>query len=415
MQNYPDSMTQDERAIREFASSIERLELPGEQFDHLGHVRLACFYFLDQGLIEGQQTLFKVIETYARSLGATDKFHATITDAYYRLVVNAVVNNQVTISEISEHLVQQIADQTSLELVKEYYSEFLLQSPSAKQNVLMADRKPLMVEPLIEGAEYLNSSFQYHEGHIPLLISMPHNGTCIPEDIAQTMTSEALTVPDTDWYLRQLYDFAIGLGCHVLVPRYSRYVIDLNRPEDDAELYPGANNTELCPSSLFNLNPMYQSGEKVGLEEQRRRIELYWRPYHQQLQKVLGELQKNHPQVLLFEAHSIASQVPRFFEGQLPDFNFGTNQGASCVESIGKYVEAFDTQSYSKVINGRFKGGYITRAYCEPSKGVSSLQLELSQRTYLNEEHLSYDTEKAQEVQKVLQNLIKGLISTLVA
>jgi N-formylglutamate deformylase len=253
------------------------------------------------------------------------------------------------------------------------------------------------------------NTFELHRGTLPVLISMPHNGTRIPPDIAGSMTESALKVVDTDWYLDRLYHFAQAMGCSVICPFHSRYVIDLNRPEDNQSLYPGADTTELCPTSQFDRQPIYQAGKSPDSAEIQRRIEKYWRPYHQQLSATIQQLKAQFGYVLLFEAHSIKSMVPRFFDGQLPDFNFGNFDQKSSSAELSACVESWRPSGYSKVFNGRFKGGYITRHYGQPRNAVDTLQLELSQATYLNEETLEYDEGKASRVIVILKDLIHTL------
>ncbi len=256
-----------------------------------------------------------------------------------------------------------------------------------------------------------NNVYDFHQGNLPIFISMPHNGVEIPPDIAQTMTESALNVVDTDWYMDKVYEFAVAMGCSVLTPKYSRYVIDLNRPPNDESLYPGADTTELCPTTQFNYEDIYVSGKKPNQAEIKRRVDTYWQPYHQKIQSCLKDMQQHFSSVLLFEAHSIKSEVPRFFQGKLPDFNFGTYNEKSCSEKLTKLVKRWQPQGYTKVVNERFKGGYITRAYAAPESGVDTLQLELSQATYLNEHDLSYAPNNAQNVIKEIQTFFNQLIS----
>lgn len=256
------------------------------------------------------------------------------------------------------------------------------------------------------------STFTLTHGRVPVLISMPHNGQQIPPDIAATMHPFALTVPDTDWYLDRLYSFARDLGCSLINPRYSRYVIDLNRAPDGAVLYAGANNTELCPTSAFDLRALYRDGKTPEVAEVQRRVPLYWQPYHDALHSELQRLKAEHGYAILFEAHSIKSQVPRFFEGRLPDINFGTADGASCSAALSNAFMDVNTERYSKVLNGRFKGGYITRHYGKPSDNIHALQLELAQINYLNEDNFEWNDTEAQSVSKVLKAIIQTLIAT---
>ncbi|MEW6997276.1 N-formylglutamate deformylase [Colwelliaceae bacterium BS250] len=251
-----------------------------------------------------------------------------------------------------------------------------------------------------------DSSYTLIKGSIPLLISMPHNGVDIPQDIKAVMTPTGLSVQDTDWYMDKLYDFANGLGAYILMPRYSRYVIDLNRDPSGINLYPGSDTTELCPTTSFDSEPLYLEGQKPDDAENKRRVELYWQPYHQAIASTLAEIKQQFSKAVLLEAHSIASIVPRFFSGQLPDFNFGTNDGISCASALITAVDNLDYSPYTQVTNGRFKGGYITRAYADVDANVHSLQLELSQATYLDEASLSYNDDKADLVKIKLQQLV---------
>ncbi len=252
-------------------------------------------------------------------------------------------------------------------------------------------------------------SYTLIKGRIPLLISMPHNGTQIPDHIKAVMTESGLQVTDTDWCMDKLYDFAVELGAYILMPKYNRYVIDLNREPNGVDLYPGAQSTELCPTSSFAFQPLYKDGQQPTEQEIKSRVAHYWQPYHSAISQTLHALRDEFGQAVLLEAHSIASHVPRFFDGQLPDFNFGTNDGVSCAGKMINAVEAIDFAPYSQVTNGRFKGGYITRAYADVEHHIHTLQLELSQHTYMDEESLTYNEEKAAQVKVKLQQLVETL------
>jgi N-formylglutamate deformylase len=256
----------------------------------------------------------------------------------------------------------------------------------------------------------MSTSFQLIKGRVPLLISMPHNGQEIPADIANKMTDQALLVPDTDWYKDKLYDFAVEMGAYILIPKYNRYVIDLNRDPKGVDLYPGANSTELCPTTAFDLSPLYRDGYLPDEQEINRRIALYWQPYHHAIRSTLDEIQQQFGQAVLLEAHSILSHVPRFFEGQLPDFNFGNADGKSCSETLLQKVQSLNFSPYSMISNGRFKGGFITREYGQPANNIHALQLELSQITYMNEATLEYNETLAAQVKPKLKALVECLI-----
>lgn len=227
------------------------------------------------------------------------------------------------------------------------------------------------------------------------------------------MTSVAQQVADTDWHVERLYDFAPELGASIIQPHTSRYIIDLNRPPDNAELYPGANGTELCPISSFAEESLYIDGAEPGSTEVARRLDTFWHPYHQKLQAELARLKNIHGIAVLFDAHSIRSVVPRLFDGRLPDMNIGTAGGSSCAPVMLAAVETLlaEQKSYTYVINQRFKGGYITRAYGEPQANIHSLQLELSQRTYMEEQApFRYRPDLATQVQPLLRQLVQSLI-----
>lgn len=254
--------------------------------------------------------------------------------------------------------------------------------------------------------------FLLHEGQSPLMISIPHVGTYIPPEIANRLQTHALAVADTDWHLDVLYEFAKALDITVLQATHSRYVVDLNRPPDNANLYPGQNTTGLCPIDDFAEQAIYLPGQEPNESEIAQRVIHYWQPYHEQLQQQLSRLKNQHPQVILWDAHSIASQVPRFFEGQLPDFNFGTADHNSCPTSISDLlIDIMKQNSHiSYVLNGRFKGGYITRQYGNANSNVYAIQLEMSQRLYMSEQSpFAYLATPASTIQVVLKQLLARL------
>ncbi|TXH77216.1 MAG: N-formylglutamate deformylase [Lysobacteraceae bacterium] len=247
-----------------------------------------------------------------------------------------------------------------------------------------------------------------HRGSAPLLISLPHDGSEIPGPLAARMTPRARRAPDTDWNISRLYAFAHDLGASMLAPRFSRYVIDLNRSSDDVSLYPGQNTTGLCPVVQFSGEPVYVPGQEPDAEEIAARVETYWRPYHDALNDELARLRTAHDRVLLWEGHSIRGECPFLFEGRLPDLNLGTASGASCGHERQSRIEAaLQAQNdYGWVVNGRFKGGYITRHYGDPANGIDAVQLEISQRIYMDEDSFEYDAARAASVQRAIRALI---------
>ena len=260
-----------------------------------------------------------------------------------------------------------------------------------------------------------NEIFILYRGTTALLVSLPHVGTVIPDDIAARLRPHALAVPDTDWHLERLYAFARDeLGASVIVPRFSRYCIDLNRPPENTPMYAGANNTELCPTRDFTGAALYRDGAAPDDAEVARRLQRYWRPYHDALAEELARLKAAHGHALLFDGHSIKSELPWLFDGRLPDLNLGTASGASCEPALRDALAAvLATQGrYTHVVDGRFKGGYITRRYGRPAEGVQAVQLEMCWRCYMPEAPpYAYDAQRAAGVQPLLRDLLAAMLA----
>jgi N-formylglutamate deformylase len=255
--------------------------------------------------------------------------------------------------------------------------------------------------------------FSLERGSAPLLVSLPHDGSAIPPALAVRMVEGARRAPDTDWHVARLYAFARELGASILVPRHSRYVVDLNRPPDDISLYPGQNTTGLCPAVQFSGEPVYLDGEAPDAAEVAARVETYWRPYHAALAGELARIRAGHGRALLWEGHSIRGEVPFLFEGRLPDLNLGSAAGASCSPALQARLEAVlaAQRNYDWVANGRFKGGYITRHYGAPETGVQAVQLELAQLNYMDEESFAYDEAGASSVQELIGLLLQTCLA----
>jgi len=255
--------------------------------------------------------------------------------------------------------------------------------------------------------------YHLHQGTAPLLVSLPHDGTAVPDDIAARLTDTARRVPDTDWHVSRLYDFARELGASILVPRHSRYVVDLNRPPDDTSLYPGQNTTGLCPIVQFSGEPVYHEGAQPDPTEIAARVETYWRPYHDTLDAELQRIRGEHGRAVLWEGHSIRGTLPFLFEGALPDLNLGTAAGTSCTPALQqRLAEVLAGQGeYTHVVNGRFKGGYITRHYGDPEIGVEAVQLELAQHTYMDEDSFEYLPERAAKLQVLIRLLLEAALA----
>ena len=250
-------------------------------------------------------------------------------------------------------------------------------------------------------------------GSTPLLVSVPHVGTQLPEALKPRLVERAWAVEDTDWHLAEVYAFAREMGAGLIVPRLSRYVIDLNRPPENAPMYAGANNTELCPTRFFTGEPLYREGAAPDEAEVAQRREAHWRPYHQALGAELARLKAVHGHAVLWEGHSIRSELPWLFEGRLPDLNLGTASGASCAPSLRAALTAvLESQStFSQVCDGRFKGGYITRHHGQPATGVHAVQLEMVWDSYMAElAPCVLDPQRLLRLTPVLRSLLQAVL-----
>jgi N-formylglutamate deformylase len=258
------------------------------------------------------------------------------------------------------------------------------------------------------------STHTLHRGRTPLLLSLPHVGTLIPEALQPLFVPRALEVEDTDWFLETVYAFAHELGASVIVPRFSRYVIDLNRPPENAPMYPGANNTELCPTRFFTGEPLYRPGGEPGPAQVAERLAAYWRPYHVALTGELARLKSDHGHALLWDGHSIRSQLPWLFDGRLPDLNLGTVTGSSCAPALRQsLMDVLASQAdFSQVTDGRFKGGWITRHYGRPQDGVHAVQLEKCWSTYMPEQPpFAPDPVRLARLQPLLKDLLQTMLA----
>ena len=251
--------------------------------------------------------------------------------------------------------------------------------------------------------------FDFHEGSSPLLVSIPHDGRLLAPSQAERMTEAGRELSDTDWHVRELYSFAANLGASVIAANYSRYVVDLNRPSSDEALYENQLTSGLCPHKTFAGKDIYLGGETVNAEEQEARIPAYWQPYHSKISETLDNIRKRNGYALLWDAHSIASEVPLLFDGVLPDLNIGTNGNMSCATAITTAVSAAAAESpYSSVVNGRFRGGFITRNHGAPGNAVHAMQLELTQHNYMDEKNLSYDAGRAVRLVDTIRNMLQA-------
>lgn len=258
----------------------------------------------------------------------------------------------------------------------------------------------------------MDNVFSFKQGTVPLLISMPHAGLRLTPTVEAGLVPEAAGLPDTDWHIPRLYDFAEAMGASLLSAEYSRFVIDLNRPSDNKPLYAGA-TTGLFPAILFEGDPLFKDGQAPSDEERASYLQKIWGPYHRALAAELERLRSEFGYALLWDAHSIRAQIPHLFDGELPDFNLGTFNGASCDPSLGAELEAVcaSNPAFTHVLNGRFKGGHITRHYGDPSRDIHAVQLELVQRAYMEEfDPFNYREDLAEPTRQQIKALLQTML-----
>ncbi|SBS33679.1 N-formylglutamate amidohydrolase [Marinomonas aquimarina] len=259
------------------------------------------------------------------------------------------------------------------------------------------------------------AAFQFTQGDSPLLVSMPHSGLSLTDEVAAGLTEAGQGLPDTDWYIPELYNGLAERKVSCIAANYSRYVIDLNRPYDDKPLYQ-TKTTGLFPEVLFTEAPLFKTAKTPSAEHRQWCKDNIWTPYHHTIEQELARLKAKFGYAILFDAHSIPAQVPMLFDGTLPDFNWGTNDGKSCASALLEAVSEVIDKRYSQVCNGRFKGGYITRHFGQPEQGIHAIQLELSQATYLDSERADYqlDQQKLPLIRAQLQQVIEAVLAVSV-
>jgi len=266
---------------------------------------------------------------------------------------------------------------------------------------------------------------EVHRGQAPLIVAFPHTGTQIPGELEPRLVSPWLARKDADWWVHQLYDFAPSMGATTVRTTISRTVIDVNRDPSGLSLYPGRPTTELCPTTTFDGEELYLPALCPDAAEIERRRMSYFDPYHAALSREVDRLRHRHGAVVVYDAHSIRSWIPRLFAEKLPRFNVGTHDGASCNEALGGAVVAVCSNSgASHVLNGRFKGGWTTRHYGRPGEGVHAIQMELACRSYMQEppdtpaEHNwppPYDPAHASGTRDVLKQVLQACLSFIEA
>ena len=252
-------------------------------------------------------------------------------------------------------------------------------------------------------------------GDGPLLLAQPHGGTLIPDSVLARLNHHGRARADTDWHISRLYADLLS-DTTIVSTSIHRYVIDANRDPADESLYPGQNTTSLCPTTTFDGDQIYLDGQAPSRDEINQRQRLYHQPYHDALREQLERVHQRLGYVILYDCHSIRSLVPYLFEGQLPDFNIGTNSGSSCDAIIESAVYNACTRAsgYRTVANDRFKGGWTTRHYGEPGRGFHAVQMELAQCNYMLEAPpWHYVDDKADKLRVILGDILKTLTKIL--
>lgn len=299
--------------INQLIEQFEAQSIGGGDFNHRNHLRVAWHYINHYSVSSARERVHQGLIKLTKVLGAEEKYHRTMTDFFidYLLQVKWYLNTD-SWEQVEERCGYLLNDAKSL--IGIYYSESLLGSDHARKEYtepdrLVLDRATLMLQP----EDYPVFDVQLHDS--PIIVSMPHHGQFIPHDIVKQMTAAANDSADTDWYLTDLYEFLDEVGVTRINANYSRYTIDLNRDKSGEVLYAGADNTELCPTSNFDREPLYAEDNLPDSEEISRRVAHYWQPYHDQLQKLIARAKEQFGYCLLFEAHTIQSHVPRFSRG----------------------------------------------------------------------------------------------------
>lgn len=257
-------------------------------------------------------------------------------------------------------------------------------------------------------------------GEAPLIIAFPHTGTIIPPEIGKNLVSPWLARKDSDWGVDRLYAFAEKLDATFVRTANSRTVIDVNRDPSGVSLYPGQATTALCPLTTFDGETLYREGLEPDAEEVTRRRQLFFDPYHDALKAEIARLRRIHPLIIAYDAHAIRSEIPRLFSGTLPNLNIGTDDGRTASEDLVRGIEACCADSkFSHVSNGRFRGGWTTRHYGDPARGVHAVQMELACRSYMDEPEQVNDSNwppafsdaRAAELRLVLTDILASCIA----
>jgi len=250
------------------------------------------------------------------------------------------------------------------------------------------------------------------QGNSPIVLGLPHGGTHVPEDIRAQFNETGRALADTDWHIHRLYN-DLGLDLTRVSTPIHRYVIDVNRDPSGASLYPGQNTTGLCPRTDFDGKSIYVDNAEPDAAEVLRRTAMYHAPYHVALDAELQRVREKYGVAILYDCHSIRPVIPFLFDDTLPDFNIGSNSSTSCSAAVERsvHMRCRAAMEYSCALNGRFKGGWTTRHYGQPSENIHAIQMELAQSTYMDAAApWSYRPDKAERLRPIIYRILSDLV-----
>lgn len=255
----------------------------------------------------------------------------------------------------------------------------------------------------------------------PLVVSVPHAGTLVPEEDRETVGADERTIlRDADLFVDRLWHRAPELGAALLVATHSRYVLDLNRSPDDVD-------QDVCPEFEVPSRPnpraliwrVSTEGKEVLTRplsrlELKSRIERVHRPYHDKLASLLEERRRLFGYAILVDGHSMPS-VGRVghadHDERRADIVPGDVRGRSCSPALMTTVsEHFRAAGFEVRPNDPYMGGYITRHHGRPSRGVHAIQIEVNRDLYMNEGECTFEGERATRLIPVLDDLLATLL-----
>jgi len=259
---------------------------------------------------------------------------------------------------------------------------------------------------------------------VPLIVDSPHSGRIYPADFDFCCPLPMLRQTE-DSYVDELVVCATEAGATVLTAEFPRSYIDVNRAENDldpavlAEAWP----EPLAPSErtlqgLGLVRRLCKSGVPVyrallPVVEVQKRIENFYRPYHEALRLRSAALLKQFGECYLINAHSMPGKSHESHFLRRPDFVLGDRNGTSCDPSFTRRVrDILQDMGYSVALNDPYKGVEIVQRYGKPQAGQHALQLEINRRLYMNEQTLE-KTDGFARLQKDMAQFFKLITEEL--